>query len=252
MGKKQKGDSDTPPNPNTIQNREALQRLNFIYQTSVYLAQISGSSSSSPPIATPSSSTSTAKAPTARQKQNKKRKDRPITKNGQNSLMELSRQHSRSMKVIAKKSVLRMDPSVKRTICKTCQMVLIPGISATVRVKSSPSHGHAARYTCTACHTSRSFPCPPIQQPSTVNPSGAPLTTDAVIPAEPLPAEDEPESNSATAMEEDPKVNNKGSSNKRGNRPKKLRTPRLPPLFQRDAGHVIFVGNDKTGHAMRP
>ncbi|KAG8881494.1 hypothetical protein FRB97_009548 [Tulasnella sp. 331] len=229
MGKRRKADLDTAPNPNTIQNREALQRLNFLYQTSVYLAQISGSTSSSELTAPSGSTMKDPRINKGKEKSEKKgqSKEKPITSNGRESLMELSRQHAHAMKVIAKKSVLRIDPSVKRTICKKCQTVLIPGVSATAR---------------------KVFPSPPTLQPSTVLPPAASTSTESRTLADPVPLENASEPGEAAPIEEDSQGNPPAGSSKRHQMPKKQRVPRLPPLFQRDVGHVIFVGNEKTGH----
>ncbi|KAG8864617.1 hypothetical protein FRB96_005121 [Tulasnella sp. 330] len=250
MGKRRRADLDTAPNPNTIQNREALQRLNFLYQTSVYLAQISGSTSSSELTAPSGSTLKDPRIKKGKEKSEKKGqpKEKAITSNGRESLMELSRQHAHAMKVIAKKSVLRMDPSVKRTICKKCQTVLIPGVSATVRVKRSASHGHATCYTCMSCQARKVFPSPPTLQPSTVLPPAASTSTESRTLADPVPLENASEPGEAAPIEEDSQGNPPAGSSKRHQMPKKQRVPRLPPLFQRDVGHVIFVGNEKTGH----
>lgn len=40
------------------------------------------------------------------------------------------------MKRIATRLVMKLHPSMKRTICKKCDMLLIPGITATVRIKA--------------------------------------------------------------------------------------------------------------------
>jgi len=138
---------------------------------------------------------------------------------------------------------------VKRTICKTCQTVLIPGVSATVRIKSSSSHWHATCYTCTSCHTSRTFPSPPTLQPSSALPPSLSSVTQPKKAADTAVMENDTDSRMAATMEEDLSA---VTSSKRRQRPKKKQpTPRLPPLFQRDVGHVIFVGNNKTGHVMK-
>ncbi|XP_006816338.1 ribonuclease P protein subunit p21-like [Saccoglossus kowalevskii] len=50
--------------------------------------------------------------------------------------IELSRFYIATMKTIAKRLVLRIDPSVKRTICKRCHTLLLPGITSTVRMRA--------------------------------------------------------------------------------------------------------------------
>ncbi|XP_043266811.1 ribonuclease P protein subunit rpr2 [Venturia canescens] len=56
----------------------------------------------------------------------------------------------------AKKAVLRVEPEVKRTICKSCQSPLIPGETARIRIKSKPVK--AVQWTCLVCKTTRKIP----------------------------------------------------------------------------------------------
>ncbi|KAI8613151.1 RNAse P Rpr2/Rpp21/SNM1 subunit domain-containing protein, partial [Chytriomyces sp. MP71] len=50
------------------------------------------------------------------------------------SLASLSRFYARNMKQVGARMVLRLDPSVKRAVCKRCDSILIPGLSASVEV----------------------------------------------------------------------------------------------------------------------
>ncbi|XP_067004573.1 ribonuclease P protein subunit p21 [Anabrus simplex] len=56
---------------------------------------------------------------------------------------------------IAKKNLVKLQPSLKRTICKGCQSLLIPGVSARVRVRKQPSR--CVLWTCIRCQTQRRF-----------------------------------------------------------------------------------------------
>lgn len=56
----------------------------------------------------------------------------------------------------AKKSVLRIEPDIKRTICKCCQSPLVPGETATVRLVSKPVK--AIKYTCLTCLSVKKYP----------------------------------------------------------------------------------------------
>ncbi|MEQ2186516.1 Ribonuclease P protein subunit p21 [Goodea atripinnis] len=47
--------------------------------------------------------------------------------------VELARFYCFTQKTIARRLVLRQDPSVKRTLCKKCCSLLIPGVTATTR-----------------------------------------------------------------------------------------------------------------------
>ncbi|KAG7211859.1 hypothetical protein KM043_011080 [Ampulex compressa] len=64
--------------------------------------------------------------------------------------------YNNMMVACARKAVLRMEPSVKRTICKRCQTPLIPGETARVRLSSKRVKG--IRYTCLTCMNSKRYP----------------------------------------------------------------------------------------------
>ncbi|KAG7825322.1 hypothetical protein KL909_001614 [Ogataea angusta] len=49
----------------------------------------------------------------------------------------LSRMYLRNMDVVAKKTVLKLDPSVKRTVCKKCHRLQLPGRTASIRVENT-------------------------------------------------------------------------------------------------------------------
>lgn len=63
---------------------------------------------------------------------------------------------SNNMVACAKKAVLRMEPNLKRTICKCCQSPLIPGETARVRVVSKPIKG--IKWTCLTCMNTKRYP----------------------------------------------------------------------------------------------
>ena len=49
----------------------------------------------------------------------------------------LARFYIYTMKGIAKRCVIRLDPSIKRTICKYCNSLLISGITMRTRISSN-------------------------------------------------------------------------------------------------------------------
>lgn len=145
MGKNNKGkSSDEVPNPNSISNRDIIQRLSFLYQASVYLNGISPSQS-------PEASSSKAGGDPVHEgtKIARKRRRRPVV-----TTSDLSRSYVKTMKIVGQKTTVKMcvpvlasaypleanevsdrDPSVKRTLCQGCNTILIPGSTASVRVK---------------------------------------------------------------------------------------------------------------------
>lgn len=49
---------------------------------------------------------------------------------------QVCRMYVRSLRKIAKKLVLRLDPNIKRSLCKKCDLLLLPGLTSTIRLGS--------------------------------------------------------------------------------------------------------------------
>ena len=49
---------------------------------------------------------------------------------------QVCRVYIRSLRRIAKKLVLRLDPNIKRSLCKKCDLLLLPGLTSTLRLGS--------------------------------------------------------------------------------------------------------------------
>jgi len=171
--------------------------LNFLYQASTWLSSLPATKGDVTPTAQPVTSSDP--------KGKKKQRDRvpPVTP------AHLSRAYVSSMKAIGQKTVVKLDPSVKRTICKGCDILLIPGVTSVVRSKSSPSHRKLVRLSCLNCKAIRRIPAPPVSQ-------------------------DVPES----AM----RVDDVGGGVKSGKRSKK-RVVYKRPFFERPE-HILFRGNE--------
>ncbi|OAX44111.1 Rpr2-domain-containing protein [Rhizopogon vinicolor AM-OR11-026] len=208
MGKK----NNDIPNPNSVANRDIIQRLNFLYQASVLLNGMTAGASSQVPC-------SPCEADDAHNRPKKRR--RKVV-----STADLSRSYVDTMKVVGQKTNVKIDPTVKRVICKGCNIILIPGASSTVRVKSSTSHGHLIVYTCNSCRTSRRIPAPPV------------LGANEPQMAQPASVEkDQPGPETTTGSASRPALCEQM-------RKKKPRAPRLPLHFARE-GHIVFRGNER-------
>ncbi|KAI0029843.1 RNAse P Rpr2/Rpp21/SNM1 subunit domain-containing protein [Vararia minispora EC-137] len=222
MGKK--GQQDEVPNPSSVTNRDILQRLNFLYQASTFLQSVS-----EPPLApafqqkrNPSLRTSRSnnKSKATAEGRATARRTRTI------STADLAKSYVRSMRQIGQKATVRMDPSVKRTLCRGCDGVLVPGISSTIRVNPCGSHGQVMTTTCRHCGHTRRIPAPPIPGHAEENPSpNVGLSESAEV-----------------EMAEQP---SSAPARKRAHRKRTRKAaPRLPPLFERE-GHVVFRGNEQ-------
>ncbi|EJD03012.1 Rpr2-domain-containing protein [Fomitiporia mediterranea MF3/22] len=250
MGKKNKDDT---PNINSVPNRDIIQRLNFLYQASSYLNGLGV-------VRTPAAPSGTSTRPVKEdvtsiedlpsedpenegvkanedigEKSPQGRGTRKPSGKRKATTHDLARSYVKSMKIIGQKTNVKMDPSVKRTLCKGCNTLLMPGVTAKVRVKPLPSHGHAVNYTCMHCSFSRRIPAPPITEQTS-------LASSAQITDEPA--------TSTQSMDIDPvnalldKVKEKATSTPVKDRKKRPIKPRQVPFFAR-AEHLIFVGNER-------
>ncbi|EKM54637.1 uncharacterized protein PHACADRAFT_123918 [Phanerochaete carnosa HHB-10118-sp] len=225
MAKKSK---DDVPNPNSITNRDILQRLNFLYQAS----QLLGTQSVPPSVAqgpVPDS---------LRGRERKREMQRRFKERHSTAYADLSRTYVKNMKAIGRKTNMRMDPAVKRTLCKGCDLVLVPGLTAEVRVNSSTNSGHTVSQTCMSCRKSRRIPAPPIIDENT---ESAPDRA----PSPPAPAETEASSSHTIVVDTQDPPAPAPTRIPRRSRPRRRPAPRLPPLFERNVGHVIFRGNER-------
>ena len=133
---------------------------------------------------------------------------------------------------------------MKRTICKGCDTLLIPGIAATVRSKcsshatlsrkknsaqlrhaASPSHKKLVRLSCLNCKATRRIPAPPLSQDHSDPP---------------------PDTESAMQVD-DAGVERKGKRRKRV----KKKVVYKQPFFERP-DHILFRGNEMVAKAEGP
>ncbi|KAF8345514.1 RNAse P Rpr2/Rpp21/SNM1 subunit domain-containing protein [Amanita rubescens] len=156
-----KKDKEPIPNPASIPNKDIIQRLNFLYQASVYLTNLSYDV---PPTNVPSGTTSSALRRRHRGACTSKTKTKNLrSKQSRRRLRtadELARAYVDTMTMIGKRATVKMDPSIKRTLCKSCKSVLVPGMSVIVRVKRSSSHKHALVLKCVKCGYAKRVPAP--------------------------------------------------------------------------------------------
>ncbi|XP_041863285.1 ribonuclease P protein subunit p21 [Melanotaenia boesemani] len=69
--------------------------------------------------------------------------------------VELARFYCFTQKTVARRLVLRQDPSVKRTICKKCCSLLIPGVTATTRQRRKNGKTRFTMLRCLSCGQSK-------------------------------------------------------------------------------------------------
>ncbi|KZT71820.1 Rpr2-domain-containing protein [Daedalea quercina L-15889] len=238
MAKKNKEQEPTA-NLQSVTNRDILQRLNFLYQASAYLNTIAPHAATLPPkhgVPEPSRSQHLA------EKHELRRKRRHPA-----STSDLSRNYVATMKAISQKATVKMDPTIKRTICQNCNTVLVPGVTEKVRVRGCRVHGNVVRHGCMACGFVRKIPAPPLLDPDAPPDSSSASTNAPATPTQTQGEAAEPGDepmviDTAQPSVSDPGVKQETKKTRRAKR--KGPRPRLPPLFQRK-GHVVFRGNLK-------
>ncbi|KAH9858451.1 RNAse P Rpr2/Rpp21/SNM1 subunit domain-containing protein [Lenzites betulinus] len=224
MGKKGK-DQEPVASLNSVANRDIIQRINFLYQASTYLNSIS---QAGPRESNSEGSSALNVGESSKGKSRKKRKVRHPK-----DASELSRSYIGSMRQVGQKTMVRMDPSIKRTLCKSCDTVLLPGSTVTVRIMpNSRSYGQSVVYKCLTCNTSRRIPAPPVLD---VDALPFPDTAASKDAAPPPPSD--------TGGEQPMDIDPNPKQTKGKQKPKRA-VARVPPLFERK-GHVVFRGNER-------
>lgn len=75
---------------------------------------------------------------------------------------KLSRNMARNADLVSKKSVTKLTPSLKRSICRTCDTCLIPGLSQKTYITNASvvesSHNDVLVHECCNCGTKKRFP----------------------------------------------------------------------------------------------
>jgi ribonuclease P protein subunit RPR2 len=155
----------TVPAAQSVPNRDVIQRLSYSYQASAFIASIASTSGIKN---TPTSLHQDQNQPQSQnqpQNQNRqtRRRDRRVTTVNTH---DIGRRWAQEIKNAAKKATVRLDPSIKRTLCKTCSSILMPGYNVSIRIKPSKSHKHHVRYTCNTCTTHLRIPAPRINHPA--------------------------------------------------------------------------------------
>ncbi|KAJ2730761.1 hypothetical protein IW152_005023 [Coemansia sp. BCRC 34962] len=153
MAKGSKDRKDRGRGAGCLPNREAFERMNFLLQSAQFYASL------------PTTTTPAAVATTATAKGNEPNEPSALVNDssGDSSssdappqtpamMMPLARFYTKEMRLVSRKSVLRMSPHIKRSICKVCLTPLVPGISSMTRVKGQ-KRSRRVITTCNYCQT---------------------------------------------------------------------------------------------------
>ena len=87
-----------------------------------------------------------------------KHKPKESSPRSQNAKRILSTHLTQLMVGIGRKAVQRASIEVKRTICKGCRNILLPGKNAAVSYNVSSKHKKELKFICEQCRTQKRFP----------------------------------------------------------------------------------------------
>ncbi|WRT65790.1 uncharacterized protein IL334_002739 [Kwoniella shivajii] len=201
-GSIQKGQADAkgkgkgqpkPDNLPIIPQKDLFQRINFSYQAAIFLQNLGSNNVASNSSSGLASSTIINVSPPDGEVGMKvdrkgKRKAIEYTQSDQHGnrrkaergdgvaeeeeagvtkkrFRQLARMNMREMNGMSVHNQLKLDPSLKRSLCKTCGTILIPGLTSRIRNRPNRNSFSITHHHCLTCHSSLSIPAPPI--PST-------------------------------------------------------------------------------------
>ncbi|OXG71348.1 ribonuclease P protein subunit RPR2 [Cryptococcus neoformans Gb118] len=138
-----------------ILNKDLFQRINYTYQAAIYLQNLGID-------AGPSTSTSDGDGD-IQLVTDRKGKRRAVERAGdQGAFKKLARMGMRETKTMVVHNQLKLDPSLKRSICGVCSTVLIPGLTSRIRNRPNRNTFNKTNQTCLTCSTVLSIPSPPV------------------------------------------------------------------------------------------
>ncbi|KAM5366056.1 hypothetical protein ACJZ2D_010734 [Fusarium nematophilum] len=135
--------------PKGVQNRIIYYRTSYLYQAATYLAKQQRQTKQDASAKSSSRSDEhSASSPTAR---------------GQKALQNMSRHMVSSMRAVALKAQIRQSPSMKQTICKFCDALLIEGETCTSTVENASRGGRkpwadVLTIRCKTCGNAKRYP----------------------------------------------------------------------------------------------
>ncbi|WVW80257.1 hypothetical protein I302_102235 [Kwoniella bestiolae CBS 10118] len=168
-----------------IPQKDLFQRINYTYQASIFLQSL-GSSSSSTTTSVHIGGEGAGQKVGVRVDRKGKRKaiESPIDIPNRSNLADqeeerwtngevleegtrrkfrqLARINVREMNHMTVHNQLKLDPSLKRSICKSCGTILIPGLTSRIRNRPNRNTFSITHHTCLTCLSSLSIPSPPI------------------------------------------------------------------------------------------
>ncbi|WVQ64996.1 uncharacterized protein L199_003166 [Kwoniella botswanensis] len=164
-----------------IPQKDLFQRINFTYQASIFLQSLGSGSSASTSTQGLNSGRGDVELKVDRKGKRKAieheipssansydleerllNDGQDVEKGATKKLRQLARINVREMNSMSVHNQLKLDPSLKQSLCKTCGTILIPGLTSRIRNRPNRNLISITHHTCLTCLSSLSIPSPPI------------------------------------------------------------------------------------------
>ncbi|OCF44104.1 hypothetical protein I317_02058 [Kwoniella heveanensis CBS 569] len=154
-----------------IPQKELYQRLNYSYQAAIFLQSLGSTSACS--SSTRSDTLTAVRQADVGIKVDRKGKKKAVElvelvdvresgNDAGNKFRKLARLGMRESRVMSVHNQLKIDASFKRSVCKACSTILIPGLTSRIRNRPNRNSFSITHHTCLTCSTSLSIPAPPL------------------------------------------------------------------------------------------
>ncbi|KAI8991721.1 RNAse P Rpr2/Rpp21/SNM1 subunit domain-containing protein [Mycotypha africana] len=137
-----------------LKNPLAFERLSFLHQASILMSTIQYKTNSHSRQKLPEAERLSKKKGKRRRKEKEVIVDKWVG-DSEGTLLPVARYLTSNMRQITARMVLRLDPNVKRMVCKRCETPLIPIITSSTRIQSKPVT--TTVQTCKICTAKRRY-----------------------------------------------------------------------------------------------
>ncbi|KAJ2882511.1 Ribonuclease P protein subunit p21 [Coemansia aciculifera] len=135
MARGSKDGKDRGRGAGNLPNREAFERMNFLLQSAQFYATLPTTNAEAAVTAVATAKGKDSDDSTTLDNDSSGGSSSGAPPQTSATMMPLARFYAKEMRLVSRKSVLRMSPHVKRSMCKVCLTPLLPGISSMTRVK---------------------------------------------------------------------------------------------------------------------
>ncbi|EFA80551.1 hypothetical protein PPL_06490 [Heterostelium album PN500] len=135
-----------------LKNIDVYKRMNFLYQAAYLMKQTNSNRMNSTNINNDDNNSSSGVIEEQIDNSDDNNNNNKVVSDGNNNLSSF---YCNVIKQISRRGVIRMNSRLKKTICKKCSSLMVPGVSSTVRIKDHRESHITLK--CNNCNTVKRF-----------------------------------------------------------------------------------------------